>query len=670
MTGRSAIISTVLFMLGAVVSTVAISIIADGSDLRWRFDATKSRSYSLSKQTIDLLEDLEGQWKVAIVLVESQADPATVRQVDEVLARFNQTNDVLDVRRIDPTRPESLRNYESLLLELQSRYRDEIELYDAAVSTAIGEFSQLIRFAADNAGRLGDVGAGTSDATAADLSTRAGALSLLAGQGQLILKEVDKALRVDDARPLPDFARASAILMQGLTQWAEELDDTARLLENIGDIGAAALSEDCLVEASRLSIAADRLKRLPEMELSLISRHLQSGEAAIILSPDRAAVVPAGQLFSGMVTGSSERVTFDRRFRGEQLLSSAIRSLVDGLEPVVIFVHDRESSILQKDAQNIDVSGAAAMLEAARMDVLEWSVLTEDRPLVEPDSPVSWIIIAPARRTGLKPSEGEQKLLGVTSDLIAQGESVLLSLYPSLLPRYGQRDPWAQLVAPLGIDVRTGEVICESSRGADGQTQVQMVQVLTEFTEPNPIAAALHGQSLALPLAVPLSRGTAEAQSTVELIATVPPADRRWIESEWSPQQQQSAARDDQPALSESIPLVGLVERRSPLDGSRQRVLVVGSGGWMLNYVADMVMPAGGERYALLYPGNHELLLSGASWLCGLDDRIAPGPLSQEVARLGSISDGTRVTWSWILLLGIPGFIALVGIGVWIVRRS
>ena len=52
--GRSAIIPTVLFMLGAVVSTVAISIIADGSDLRWRL-MTKSRSYSLSKQTIDLL---------------------------------------------------------------------------------------------------------------------------------------------------------------------------------------------------------------------------------------------------------------------------------------------------------------------------------------------------------------------------------------------------------------------------------------------------------------------------------------------------------------------------------------------------------------------------------------------------------------------------------------
>ncbi|MBG84149.1 MAG: hypothetical protein CMJ40_06325 [Phycisphaerae bacterium] len=670
MTGRSAIISTFLFILAAIIAAVAVSVISADAWLRWRVDATKSRSYSLSEQTIDLLDGLDGDWQVSIVLVESQADPATVRQVDEVLARFNQTNDVLAVQRIDPTRPESLRAYESLLLAIRGRYQEEIDLYETAISRAVGEFSGLIRFAEENAGKLADIGGSSSDAMAVDLSTRAGALSLLASQGQLILKEVEKALRVDDSRPLPDFTRASTILMQALTQWAEEVDDTARLMANVGNVQSAALSEDFLVEASRLSIAADRLKRLPEMELSLISRHLQSGEAAILLSPDRAAVVPAGQLFSGMVSGSGERVTFDRRFRGEQLLSSAIRSLVDGVDPVVIFVHDRETSVLQVDSQNIDVSGAAAMLEASRMDVLEWSVSTEQKPRISPDSPACWIIIAPARRTGLKPSEGEQELLRVTSDLIAEGESVLLSLYPSLLPRYGQRDPWAQLVSPLGIDVRTGEVICESSRGADGESQVQMVQVLTEFIEPNPIAAALHGQSLALPLAVPLARGTPESQSSVELIATVPPSGRRWIESEWSPQSQQLAARGDQPAQAEPIPLIGLVDRRSPVDGSRQRVLVVGSGGWMLNYVADMVMPAGGERYALLYPGNHELLLSGAAWLSGLDERIASGPLSQEVARLGSIGDGTRSLWLWILLLGIPGFIALVGIGIWIVRRS
>ena len=670
MSGRSAILSTIVFILAVVIATVAFCVISSDSLVRWRIDATKSRSYSLSEQTVDLLEDLEGDWRVSIVLVESQADPATVRQVDEVLDRFKQTNNVLDVERIDPTRPDSLRRYETLLSDLQERYQEEIQLYESAIARATDEFSGFIQFAGLYAGKLRDLSESSTASVANDLDTRAGALSLVAGQGQLIVKEVEKALRVDDSRVLPDFTRASAILTQALAQWAEELDDAARLIEKMGSIQAAALSEDLLVEASRLSIAADRLKRLPEMEISLISRHLLSGEAAIILSPNRAAVVPAGQLFSGLVSGSGERVSFDRRFRGEQLLSSAIRSLVDGLDPVVIFVHDRETTILDKDPQDIDVSGAMAMLEAARMDVLEWAVTREEKPLVSADSPACWIIIAPARRTGLKPTEGEQQLLRVTSRLIAEGESLLVSLYPSLLPRYGQKDPWAELVGALGIKAETGKVICESSRGPDGNEKIQMVQVVTEFTEPNPIAAALHGQSLALPLAIPLARQMMESQSNIEFIASLPPSDRRWIEEEWSAQDQQRVVRGSKPSQQSAIPLIGMVERRSPIDGSQQRVLVVGSGGWMLNYVADMVMPAGGERYALLYPGNHELLLSGSSWLSGLDERIAPGPLSQEVARLGSINEESRSLWSWILLLGIPGFITAVGIGVWFLRRS
>ena len=82
-----------------------------------------------------------------------------------------------------------------------------------------------------------------------------------------------------------------------------------------------------------------------------------------------------------------------------------------------------------------------------------------------------------------------------------------------------------------------------------------------------------------------------------------------------------------------------------------------------------MVLAAGGDRYALLYPGNHELLLSGTSWLAGLDDRIAPGPLSQEVARLGSLSPSIRRLWTWILLLGLPGVVATGGMIMWWMRR-
>ena len=56
-------------------------------------------------------------------------------------------------------------------------------------------------------------------------------------------------------------------------------------------------------------------------------------------------------------------------------------------------------------------------------------------------------------------------------------------------------------------------------------------------------------------------------------------------------------------------------ERSSPSGSGPQRVLTVASGGWMLSYVADVAVNVGGERYALVNPGNHELMLSGVAWL-------------------------------------------------------
>ena len=52
------------------------------------------------------------------------------------------------------------------------------------------------------------------------------------------------------------------------------------------------------------------------------------------------------------------------------------------------------------------------------------------------------------------------------------------------------------------------------------------------------------------------------------------------------------------------IPVVIAAER------GEQRVIVIGSGGWMLTRIADAVTPIGGGRMALMHPGNLELLIN------------------------------------------------------------
>jgi hypothetical protein len=100
-----------------------------------------------------------------------------------------------------------------------------------------------------------------------------------------------------------------------------------------------------------------------------------------------------------------------------------------------------------------------------------------------------------------------------------------------------------------------------------------------------------------------------------------------------------------------------------------QRVIFVGSGNWMLSGIADAASSIGGGRAVLRYPGNQELLLASTAWLAGLDDLIAPSPVSQQVARLDGVNDRVGAVWAAITIIGAPIACLLLGCLVWLVRR-
>ena len=113
---------TMVFLLAGIVLAVSMVMISMHGSLRVRLDATKTRAYSLSPRTTTLLESLEGEWRIAVVMVESERDEAVARQIDEVLERAATVAPDLEVERIDPSDPASLGRYESLLLELRDLF--------------------------------------------------------------------------------------------------------------------------------------------------------------------------------------------------------------------------------------------------------------------------------------------------------------------------------------------------------------------------------------------------------------------------------------------------------------------------------------------------------------------------------------------------------------------
>jgi hypothetical protein len=285
-----------------------------------------------------------------------------------------------------------------------------------------------------------------------------------------------------------------------------------------------------------------------------------------------------------------------------------------------------------------------------------------------------WIVVPPpiTQRRSSAIGEAEQALIGAAGQLIADGQPVLLSLTPSALAATGRSDPWAKLAAPFGVTADTSRVIYESVRNQQGEMVTQRVLQLSEFAGDTPIARAVHGLGASFDLPVPLRLESDPAPPTDvrrEVVVEIEPGPNRWLEPRWIERPDSLDEPDASQRYGEAIPIVVAAERRNPVRPGAQRLLLAGSGGWLLSYLSDAVVSVGGDRMVLVNPGNYELLLAGVAWLAGADEMIAASPVSRQVARLAEISPAAQNGWRVTAILLLPlGWLGL-GLVVYAVRR-
>jgi hypothetical protein len=678
-----------VYFLAILVIAASAAFIADLDAYRTRFDATKTRAYSLSEQSRALLRELEGDWTIAIVLVEQDVDRAVSRQIDEVLARFREGSALIQVERIDPTDPASLIAYEGLIQRLRDLYGPDIEAYEGHLAQARSALAAAIQYSATEAQALVPFIAqvGPDGELGRELAEIRNNFALLAQNGPQILQSADAALASDDAKPLPDHERARDTLHAGATQAAEYLAAVAARYERRSSAAGvpdsvrshfARAGREHQARAVELMTAADPLVHLRPLGLTTIAEELARGEAAVITGNGRAAVIPAWQLFPrSQREGSEGTVAFDERFRGEQIIASAIRSLLVPRMPLVVFVHSRSQSILAQTGDGKDCFGASSILQSSRYEVEEWRINENDPPAPEPGQRAIWIIVPPAPgeaggNPAVTPRE-ELLLIDRAQALLERGEPTLISFYPSVLPKLRQNDPWQSVAAAAGIEIDTSRVLFEISIAAEGRSiPSQHVEIL-DFTTDHAIPRAMHGRRLGLVLPVALRLPDPDF-SRQWVIAQVEPAGNRWLEADWVMALaggDAEAAPEQTEMLTEPVVLAAAAERPDPSepDGS-QRMIAVGSGSWMLTGVADTWDQLGGERVALRFPGNYELLQAAVAWLAEMDDLIARSPTSQQVERLEGLTSRNRAVWWWIVMAGMPAGTLALGAFVWLVRRT
>jgi ABC-2 type transport system permease protein len=624
-----------------LISLFAVNDISMNERFRMRVDGTGSRSYTLSDQTKQLLNTLDQPWKIVVLLDESKADRAMLKQVDEVLRQYRDASSYITIHRINPSSPDAISSYDELLRDLISIYGEELRRAEFAIQDGIESFLTLMTFATSTSAWAETVSQiPSTDQEEETLQTLANSLALLGNDGGLILDEVKKAMLVNIGQPLPQLSVARDILVAASSRWSTELIEVAGWLREGRTGGIASL---CATEAHRfnqiartLAIAEDQLLELGTLELGKLAAQLAVGEGAVIMSPDRATMIPATLLFPKTV-GGNRSIATDQRFRGEQIISSAIRSLHSEVQPTVVFMHSEENSLLVRRRNNIDLWAARGLLETSRFGVMEWIPFDDSQPNI-PEGPVVWVVIPPSSRAGIEPTPNERALLDSTATLIANNEPVLLNLQPSMLPRYGQRDPWAELVRSIGLEADTGRVLFERVAVGPNQLEVQRGQLVHQLHSDHLISRAVNGRQVFLPLPIRVQGG--------ETLINIAPSEDRWLEKNWATKISGVSVEDP---LTVQTPIAAAVEQE---DGAR--AVVVGSGGWMLTWAADRAMTLGGDQIAMVNPGNSELLLAAVTWLSGFDDWIAAGPIGQQSSRVGVLSRTTYLTWAAVLVLGIP----------------
>jgi hypothetical protein len=92
------------------------------------------------------------------------------------------------------------------------------------------------------------------------------------------------------------------------------------------------------------------------------------------------------------------------------------------------------------------------------------------------------------------------------------------------------------------------------------------------------------------------------------------------------------------------------------------RLVVFGDREWATDNVAS--------KAGIAYPGNSELFINSTLWLAGLDDIIAASARTQDIRRIGPITEGGAKALKTTLIAGMPALALLAGLGVWVVRRK
>lgn len=700
---RFGTISAVL-LLGTTAIVAMLNVVA--ARVSYRFDATSAGDQALAPRTRKLLEGIKAPHRVVVAAPLAQIDPTARERVLDVLNDFQRVNSNVVPVVIDTASSAGLDRFRGLVGELAQREKGTLETQAATLRAAIesgrglgaflgGQLSEQLLRAREQMP--------ASSASRGFLEQTSAAARVSARDLETILGRAEKALAstLGDT-PLPATDVAAEEVRRALAPAIDQLAALSVETKKLADAGdTPSGAKDVLVgitaslasQRDRVATALDPVQRLKKPDILRVTSALQQGSGVVVIGPPESSVgaVDINQLFPSAEWLSASGLSgSDLGKRAEEILSTSIASISGVSRPVIVFLHADPRPIMLSSGVFDQV---IERLRMRGMDVVEWACVTQGEPSEvarlsdNGKRPVVYVTFAPDSSAGASATGGQingaqrAAKLGETIELLLScGAPVLVSLNPSVLPTYGDKDPLVTPLARFGLSANTGKPLLSrvvrpgAPRAIADPGRRVTPKIEPSALEPSPITRAISGLPTQLAWVVPIERVDAkDAGITFAPILAAPGDDATWGESQWlrywQTKPQDQAALPDQPQFDEgrdlksapgsSWTLAAAAERREGT--ATRRVVVVGSNGWYADAIAMASLTSDG-RQGNVSPGNVELLEASIYWLAGQDDLIAQSASARSLPRVVEIDEKTRGTLRWLLIAGLPALVLCVGV--------
>lgn len=625
-----------------------------------RYDLTATRAHTLAPQTRNLLAGLDADREMVAIL---RVDDRDSQDVADLLAEYARYSPHLDLTLIHPDREPT--RLEAFYQSIEHRYDDQTGELRAAIVAGLGSVDQLIE---DLAALRESFKTLADDPVVTDGETRE-RLELFAvklEETERVYADLSKQLGQVMASPLPPLSSVRSDLLgafrkaegQVLGQYQRLFKQMAQQRDAPMKVRDALLRMDGPIEAARRALrpAIDALT-LPAdpSEYDRLVASMRAGEVIVVLGPDAARVVPVSEMFAqgSDVDEAGQPV---RQFLGEDRLTGALLTMQMATPPRVVFVRDGPNSAVSPEG---GFAYIGSRLATADFEVAEWIVgggqggAQATLPPLPADGQAAVWIVPPLSLERTTQADRENVATVLRKRLTA-GDGVMLLMTYDAEALFRPADPLAELSKQWGMTPRLHELILREGLGPDRRPSPDAGFVVHDWPDDSPLASALSGRTAQFVAASPLQLpegGKPPAGLTVHPLVALP-GERVWsVTGVTTPQQIASSSYSPEAALKS--PVIAAAAQRE--------------AGGRLVATTERYWPT--DRQATRLLGNSEMMINGIYWLAGLDDAIAATPRTQDIRRIGAMSDRQTLTYRLLLLAGLPGLALGTGVVVWMMRR-